>query len=189
MGEIRMVCARQLRVLCLSFPPPLCTGVSLLLAFCTTLLVFQELEMARAKCQAPEELPVRTFLPPSGNYWSLSPAPSGLGDAYSEALRGERREGKELEQLRGKTYVWEVGSTGWLWPVWQKIGDAVESEKPLKGLEMSPDFLGDNLGAGEGIKGEPSRLAAASCGREYGERWKAHQLCVQTPGCWSWLYC
>lgn len=45
LGEIRMGCASWAapRFLCLTFPPPLCPAVSLLLHFCATLLTVQKL--------------------------------------------------------------------------------------------------------------------------------------------------
>lgn len=40
--------------LCLAFPPPLCTGVSLLLTLCATPLMFQELSRAELGARALE---------------------------------------------------------------------------------------------------------------------------------------
>lgn len=75
--------------------PTLYTDVSLL-AFCATLLTFQELEQSRAKPgpRGPEELPVEIFPPPSSNCWPPSPPPA-LGEAClttsEEEGGGEKR--------------------------------------------------------------------------------------------------
>ena len=100
--------------------PTLYTDVSLLLAFCATLLTFQDLSRAELSAGALRpRAPGRDLSSSSSNCWSplLSPAhppPPQLGKAFLDDLRGRRR-GEERDGISlGGDDVLQVESVGWL---------------------------------------------------------------------------
>lgn len=144
-----MVCTGWLShgFLSLTFPPPLCTGVSLLLAFCATLLMFQELSRAELSASTPEAQGSSLWEPFPLPSTATGPSPASCPWELGEPPRRTSEEG-ERRKRRG-TFG------GRRWAVWGGCGQFGER------LEMELKVRNQTGGWGR-----PS----ASCGRAWVQR-------------------